>query len=78
MLEGSRVDVVVIPGPLLLADLESVLLDAVMSDDIPGPLLLADMESVLLDAESDDDGGENNVTTELALFSFWLVFILSC
>ncbi len=26
----------------------------------------------------DGDGGENNVKTELAPFSFWLVFILSC
>ena len=56
MLEWRRVDVVVVPGPLLLADLESVLLDA-ESDKVPGPLLLADLESVLLGAESDDFPG---------------------
>ena len=44
------------PGPLLLADLESVLLDA-ESDEVPGPLLLADLESVPLGAESDDFPG---------------------
>ena len=74
MLEGSRVDVAVIPGPLLLADLESVLLDAESDVVIHSSWQF----TVPLMEGEDGDGGENNVKTELPLFSLWLVFILSC
>ena len=65
---------VVVPGPLLLADLESVPIDA--ESDV---VIHSSWQLVIPLMEGEDgDGGENNVKTELAPFSFWLVFILSC
>ena len=83
---------VVVPGPLLLADLESVPIDAESdvvihsSWQLVVPLMEEEDGVIhsswqlvipLMEGE-DGDGGENNVKTELAPFSFWLVFILSC
>ena len=80
------------PCPLLLADLESVPIDAESDVVIHSSWqlvvpLMEEEDGVIhsswqlvipLMEGQDGDGGENNVKTELALFSFWLVFILSC
>ena len=89
--EGSRVDVVVVPlaGRSGICshciDAES---DVVIHSSWQLVVQLMEGEDGVIHSSwqlviplmegQDGDGGENNVKTELALFSFWLVFILSC